>query len=35
VALERVSAVSRQGWMLFVAVGVIWGIPFLLIKLAD
>jgi drug/metabolite transporter (DMT)-like permease len=26
---------SRRGWALFVAVGVIWGIPFLLIKVAD
>jgi drug/metabolite transporter (DMT)-like permease len=26
---------SRRGWVLFVAVGVIWGIPFLLIKVAD
>jgi drug/metabolite transporter (DMT)-like permease len=27
--------VSRRGWALFVAVGVIWGIPYLLIKIAD
>jgi len=26
--------VSRRGWMLFIAVGVIWGIPYLLIKVA-
>jgi drug/metabolite transporter (DMT)-like permease len=26
---------SRRGWALFAAVGVIWGIPFLLIKVAD
>lgn len=26
---------SRRAWALFVAVGVIWGIPFLLIKVAD
>jgi drug/metabolite transporter (DMT)-like permease len=26
---------SRRGWVLFAAVGVIWGIPFLLIKVAD
>jgi drug/metabolite transporter (DMT)-like permease len=26
--------VSRRGWFLFVAVGVIWGIPYLLIKVA-
>jgi drug/metabolite transporter (DMT)-like permease len=26
---------SRRGWALFVAVGVIWGVPFLLIKVAD
>ena len=26
---------SRQGWVLFVLVGVIWGVPFLLIKIAD
>ncbi|OLE27309.1 MAG: hypothetical protein AUG44_10565 [Actinobacteria bacterium 13_1_20CM_3_71_11] len=25
---------SRRGWMLFLAVGVIWGIPYLLIKVA-
>jgi drug/metabolite transporter (DMT)-like permease len=27
--------VSRRGWALFVAVGVIWGLPYLLIKTAD
>ena len=26
---------SRRGWVLFAAMGVIWGIPFLLIKVAD
>ena len=26
---------SRRGWLLFVAMGVIWGIPYLLIKVAD
>ena len=26
---------SRRGWALFVAMGVIWGIPYLLIKVAD
>jgi len=26
--------VSRRGWLLFIAVGVIWGIPYLLIKVA-
>ena len=26
---------SRRGWWLFVAMGVIWGIPYLLIKVAD
>jgi len=26
--------VSRRGWLLFVAMGVIWGIPYLLIKVA-
>ena len=25
---------SRRGWVLFVAMGVIWGIPYLLIKVA-
>jgi drug/metabolite transporter (DMT)-like permease len=25
---------SRRGWVLFVAMGVIWGIPYLLIKIA-
>jgi len=27
--------VSRRGWLLFAAMGVIWGIPYLLIKVAD
>jgi drug/metabolite transporter (DMT)-like permease len=31
----RTSTVSRRGWALFAAVGVIWGIPYLLIKVAD
>ena len=26
---------SRRGWALFVALGVIWGVPYLLIKIAD
>ena len=26
---------SRRGWALFAAVGVTWGVPFLLIKVAD
>lgn len=26
---------SRRGWALFIAMGVIWGIPYLLIKVAD
>jgi len=26
---------SKRGWMLFTAMGVIWGIPYLLIKVAD
>jgi drug/metabolite transporter (DMT)-like permease len=26
--------VSRRGWVLFVAMGVIWGVPYLLIKVA-
>ena len=26
---------SRRGWLLFVAMGVIWGVPYLLIKVAD
>ena len=26
---------SRRGWMLFAAMSVIWGIPYLLIKVAD
>jgi drug/metabolite transporter (DMT)-like permease len=27
--------VGRRGWLLFIAMGVIWGIPYLLIKVAD
>jgi drug/metabolite transporter (DMT)-like permease len=27
--------VSRRGWLLFAAMGVIWGVPYLLIKVAD
>ena len=30
----RGAHVSRRGWLLLVAVGVIWGIPYLLIKIA-
>jgi drug/metabolite transporter (DMT)-like permease len=30
-----VFAVSRRGWLLFVAMGLIWGMPYLLIKVAD
>ena len=26
---------SRRGWALFAVMGVIWGIPYLLIKIAD
>ena len=26
---------SKRGWLLFTAMGVIWGIPYLLIKVAD
>jgi hypothetical protein len=26
---------SRRGWLLFAAMGVIWGMPYLLIKVAD
>ena len=26
---------SRRGWLLFVAMGVIWGVPYVLIKVAD
>jgi drug/metabolite transporter (DMT)-like permease len=26
---------TRRGWLLFIAMGVIWGIPYLLIKVAD
>jgi drug/metabolite transporter (DMT)-like permease len=32
---RRGRTVSRRGWALFTAVGVIWGIPYLLIKIAD
>jgi drug/metabolite transporter (DMT)-like permease len=32
---RRGLTVSRRGWALFAAMGVIWGIPFLLIKVAD
>jgi drug/metabolite transporter (DMT)-like permease len=32
---ERQVAVSRRGALLFAAMGVIWGIPYLLIKVAD
>src|SRR5262249_41511052 len=32
---RRTCPVSRRGWALFAAVGVIWGIPYLLIKVAD
>src|SRR6185295_9681783 len=28
------TAVSKRGWILFAAMGVIWGIPYLLIKVA-
>ena len=31
---ERAAAVSRRGWVLFLAMSVIWGIPYLLIKVA-
>ena len=30
----RVGAVTRRGWLLFAAMGLIWGIPYLLIKVA-
>ena len=33
--LAEEGAVSRRGWILFTAMGVIWGIPYLLIKVAD
>jgi drug/metabolite transporter (DMT)-like permease len=33
--VEGAEAVSRRGWALFVAMSVIWGIPYLLIKVAD
>jgi len=26
---------SRRGWLLFIALGVVWGLPYLLIKVAD
>ena len=29
------DGLSRRGWLLFAAMGVIWGIPYLLIKVAD
>src|SRR5690606_22666149 len=28
------EALSRRGWVLFLAMGLIWGIPYLLIKIA-
>jgi drug/metabolite transporter (DMT)-like permease len=31
---KGVGEVSRRGWILFLAMGVIWGIPYLLIKVA-
>src|SRR4030081_1809626 len=37
VGYRRVSAkisMTRKGWLLFVAMGVIWGLPYLLIKVA-
>src|SRR5579859_1427435 len=34
-AERRECGVSRRGWLLFAAMGVIWGIPYLLIKVAD
>lgn len=30
-----VRYVTRRGWLLFTALGIIWGIPYLLIKVAD
>src|SRR6266568_4756350 len=32
---ERGSRVSRRGWVLFAMMSVIWGVPYLLIKVAD
>jgi drug/metabolite transporter (DMT)-like permease len=32
---RRSFGLSRRGWLLFVAVSVVWGIPYLLIKVAD
>src|SRR5437773_1831993 len=34
-AVGRSGALSRRGWVLFTLVGVIWGVPYLLIKVAD
>src|SRR5207248_293425 len=31
----RGRSVSRRGWVLFAAMGVIWGLPYLMIKVAD
>jgi len=31
---EEVTSVSRKGWLLFIAMCVIWGIPYLLIRVA-
>jgi drug/metabolite transporter (DMT)-like permease len=33
--MEGSGAVTRRGWVLFVVMSVIWGIPYLLIKVAD
>src|SRR5262249_56209423 len=33
--VERGFAVSRRGWVLFIIMSVIWGVPYLLIKVAD
>lgn len=33
-APREVTALTRRGWFLFVALGVVWGIPYLLIKIA-
>ena len=33
--MERGRAVSRRGWVLFALMSVIWGVPYLLIKVAD
>src|SRR3954471_21743756 len=32
--LERTTALSRRGWILFLSMSVIWGVPYLLIKVA-